>query len=714
MLGSRPGCGHRAPDAVGRPDRPRSPTGRPADCSAGPPGRTRSRCAPAVRAAAVSGPTATPFRVRRGSPPAPSSSPAARAHSARTWPAGCAARRARTCCCSAAAARTPPPARTLSRAELTALGAGSRSPTADVADVARLARLLAGIPADAPLTAVVHAAGVVADGLLADAHRRPARRGRCAPKVDRRAATSHELRAGHDLDAFVLFSSRRRHRRHRAGRATTPPPTRCSTRFAQCAGTPKGCRRPPSRGGPGRAAAWLGVRKPPGTWAASVSRRCRSRPLPGRARHGSSARGRWHWSPTSTPTRLHTALQRGPSRAAARRTGVHARRCGRRSANGLGRAEGLGPRSANGLGRAERVRTNCGSWCAGRPPRCSGHAGADAVDPDRAFRDLGFDSLTAVELRNRLGAPPASPARRPRLRPPHPGGARRAPAPTGSAAPHRPPPNPRAGRPATDDPIAIVGMGCRFPGGVDSPEDLWRLLAGGGDALGGFPEDRGWDLDAPRRRPARRLTPEGGFLDDAARLRRRVLRHLAARGARHGPAAAAAAGGRLGGARTRRDRPGRPARQPRPASSSAPTARTTRRAARRARQLEGHLITGIAASVLSGRRRRTPRPRRPGGHRRHRLLVLAGGAAPGRQALRTGECDLALAGGVDRHVHARTRSPSSPARAASPPTAAASRSRRTPTARAGARASGVLLVERLSDARRHGHRGAWRWCGVRR
>ncbi|MFZ1155030.1 MAG: beta-ketoacyl synthase N-terminal-like domain-containing protein, partial [Solirubrobacteraceae bacterium] len=147
-----------------------------------------------------------------------------------------------------------------------------------------------------------------------------------------------------------------------------------------------------------------------------------------------------------------------------------------------------------------------------------GHPTADAIKPERAFKDLGFDSLLGVELRNRLTQTTG-------LRLPatlifdYPTpteltshiineltGAKANVTPARSVAP-------------VDEPVAIIGMSCRYPGGVHSPEELWDLVVGGQDVISAFPTDRSWDLEALHSPdPDRRGTSwalQGGFLSNA-------------------------------------------------------------------------------------------------------------------------------------------------------------------------------------------------------
>ncbi|MFE7777923.1 SDR family NAD(P)-dependent oxidoreductase [Streptomyces sp. NPDC057445] len=152
-----------------------------------------------------------------------------------------------------------------------------------------------------------------------------------------------------------------------------------------------------------------------------------------------------------------------------------------------------------------------------------GHASPDGISPDRAFKELGFNSVTAVELRNRLREATgldlsaslvfdhpttASVARHLKELAGGTDGA------AGAAGAF-------ATAPAGGDaePIAVVSMACRFPGGINTPDELWQLVMHGGDAITTFPTNRGWDLeglyDPDPDAKGRTYVREGGFLHEA-------------------------------------------------------------------------------------------------------------------------------------------------------------------------------------------------------
>ena len=388
-------------------------------------------------------------------------------------------------------------------AELSELGAEVEVAACDLADRAAASLLLSG----RRLSAVVHAAGVVDDGVVTslteeriDAVLRS--------KADA-AWNLHELTHNQNLAAFVLFSS--------------------------AAGV---------LGAPGQANYAAA-----NTYLDALALYRRANGLPAQ----SLAWGRWAEpdgmagsNPTSALSALHAQEGLALFDAATASGGDPVLVPIKLDLAAFGNAAGGVPGLLRGLitpGRRAAGRSTAANSLAERLRRLSGpertaalrelvlvhlaavlgHGPAVLIDPDRVFKDLGLDSLTAVELRNRLSAATGLPLRATivfdfptvadlsdHLR------AELAGAQAGtrdSRLEHLLP----ATTGGDDEPIAIVGMACRFPGGVESPQDLWRLAADGGDGVGRFPTDRAWDMDhwLPLVADMGRQ-PQGGFLHGAA------------------------------------------------------------------------------------------------------------------------------------------------------------------------------------------------------
>ncbi|MFI9631039.1 beta-ketoacyl synthase N-terminal-like domain-containing protein, partial [Streptomyces sp. NPDC052042] len=154
--------------------------------------------------------------------------------------------------------------------------------------------------------------------------------------------------------------------------------------------------------------------------------------------------------------------------------------------------------------------------------------GPDEVVPDRTFTAQGLDSMTAVELADLLGTATGialDPSLVYDMPTPQAVAGHLAATLLGESATDVEPKGREAGgtkkaEDTEDDPIAVIGIGCRFPGGVVSPDELWDLVASGTDAISPFPTDRGWNLDdlydPDPATPGKSYVRHGGFLHNAA------------------------------------------------------------------------------------------------------------------------------------------------------------------------------------------------------
>ncbi|WP_171987803.1 type I polyketide synthase, partial [Streptomyces sp. MP131-18] len=369
---------------------------------------------------------------------------------------------------------------------LAALGASVTIAACDATDSASLGSLLASLPQERPLGAVVHCAGVLRDGIAAaldPQHLTDVLR----PKTDA-AWNLHQLTRGADLDAFVLFSSA-------VGTVGAPGQANYAAANAFLDALAHHRR---AQGLPAHSLAWGLWEHATGGMAGTLEEQDRARMnrnglLPISAAHGlahfDSALTTDH--PVVIPAKFdlaalrtratHTPMFQGLVRAP-RRAAAQAARAGQ---DGDQLRQLLADRPEP---EHQRILLD---FLRGHIATVLGHSSPESIADTTSFKELGFDSLSSVELRNALNK--ASGMRLPStllFDYPTPttladhirtelAGAGQAPATRGPATALR-----TASAVGANEPIAIVGMACRFPGGANTPGDLWDLVMEGRDAVG--------------------------------------------------------------------------------------------------------------------------------------------------------------------------------------------------------------------------------------